>query len=481
MKKLFFTMIISIFILSCATQKNHIKKIDSQKEKNIIAAVESQDLEKLKLLLANVDDVKTVVSKDTLLLHISENAHKGGLVSPVTEYLISKKAYILQFDKDGKTFGRYYIQDEVAGSQRSDYISSVLDEKVKLYYDSFNKDSVEVLKSLKPYTFFNEKTLFDAGYKNAINIIDYLISEGVNIKNNNILNVVIQGYNYDKPFTERELLLKKLIEKGADINHADKQGKKPIINLLEKVNGHQQMLNNIGNQENLAIYFLNNGADAEGVLYQATRLKYLNLAKYLIDKGVAIDKKSITELNTSVEIVKLFIEKGVSPSEFKTFLKIMQNKNEQLDLLKYFLSKGLNPEKIEASVLSRHIDNLKYLMEHGGKFENTPANNNILVYYILQTSDIDAVKFLVEAGADFKNIQSLPTNKRGYTILHYVINEGKTDTKLALVKYFTEKGADLNIRNKLNNETVLDAALRKKLTDISDYLKEHGAKSGSEF
>lgn len=483
MKTAFFALLASIFLMSCATQSN-VKKIDSKKEKAIVSAVEAQDLVKLKLLIDSVEDVKTLVHKDTLLLHISEKAHKGGLVSPVTEYLISKKAYILQFDKDGKTFGRYYIRDEVEGSPRSELVHSILDEKVKLYYGSFNEDSVEKLKSLKPYTVFNDKTLLDAGYRNAVKIINYLISEGVDVKNNNVLNKVIAGPRRNKSFTEREKTLRFLIEKSADINHVDKKGNRPLMTLVKENIVQEKSDEKISNKEKLAIYFVKKGASTENILFEAAIRKYENLVKVLLDKGVEIDKKSLSNIGISETIVRMFIEKGADPINFTNHLTAISDKDKQLEFMKYLIGKGVKPKEIPPSTLLKHFDNLKYLIENGGAFKiakGVPLDDYILIRYVTQNGTVDQIKYLVEKGIDFKEIHLMSRNGRGFSILHYLINDRKSDSKLELVKYFTEKGVDLNIKNKVRGETVLDLALRKKLTEIAAYLKEQGAKTSAEL
>ncbi|MCK9167716.1 MAG: hypothetical protein EOL88_08685 [Bacteroidia bacterium] len=449
-------------------------------EELIINAIKKHDLDALKKYLADVADVRTVVSDHVLLLHLAEEG-AGNLCdkNQVTAYLIEKKASVFQVDDQGKAFHER-IPDNLNECPRMDYTNEVLAMKNKIIKDIFEADSVEELKKYKGQLPYDDALLQLAAQYGARQIIDYLIAEGVSIRDGKILHTALNDYSYDTSFDPRNEFIRFLVEKGANVNAQNEKGEYFLIRLMNMVTGHLQMVEYMGDIEGLSIYLIEKGADRNGVLALAVQKNYPDLIRKLLAEGENLNDLALSETdlyNLSLEMAELFIVNGFEANRFIGRLSIIEDQQQQLGFLNYLLTQGVEVTEIDAMKLRNNFENVKYLISKGGRFSDPTFFLMGLVKTDCKTQDFD---YMLENGAGLM-VHDHPKNSAGYTLLHYVINLGKAETKYEFVQYFVEKGVDLNVRNKLNNETALDAALRKRLPDIADYLVSRGAKKGLEL
>ncbi len=459
-----------------------IQENDKDKSELVLNAIKNNDLNQLKNHLKDVDDVKTLFDKDVLLLHLSEEvANDNSDKNFMTEFLISKRASIYQIDSDGLPFYRNLYEDErIAGTPRADYIDELRQIINSKYSEIFKNDDDKELQNLQVNFYLNlnnySKYLYSMATRNSSQkIISFLIKEKVKWPDD-ILHIIINQYSYSESFDKTEQMLKLFIDNGANLNATNKKNENILISLLNKVSGHQQMLDRIGNVEPLAIYMIEKGANCKNTIELAADKNYINLTKILISKGDdlsdAFKKNSNFVYNASNEMINLAIENNVDPYIFIPRLSIIEKQQDQLELLNLLLTKKVSVNDIDAKLLNKHFDNVKHFINLGGKIKEPDFFLVSMIKKDHQTVDFD---YIFNHGASL-DIENHPKNSLGYSYLHYVILEGFPEKKLEYAKYFLQKGVNINAISKNNNETPLDASNRKKISSISEYLEANGAK-----
>ena len=454
------------------------EKIDGQEE-SILNAIKDNDFGRLERLLKDVDDVKTLFDKNTLLLHLSEEgAGSNTEKNKVTELLISKKASLYQVDKNGQGFIKdIYFSDAFAGTPRGDYLYDLSDIISNKYQEIFKNDDVAELQNLRDNHYLNlhyanEKLYSMAARHGSQKIFAYLLNEKVEMKQD-IMHSVLRNYNYDKPFTDTEKILKFLADNGADLKGDI------LVTLLNKVTGHLQMMEQIGSVENLAIYLVDKGANINGALDLAVDKNYPELTIKLIAKGEKIkpvfENNNLYVYNASIDIIKIAIDNGVDAKTFIQRLTVIENAQEQLDFLQFLLSKNVKVTEIDAASFRNNFENAKYFVAQGGKFTDP---SNYIVTLLKKECSTDDFDYMFSQGA---NIDIENHNRSGHSFLHYTISDSPAEKKLAYIKYFVDKGVNVNVVNKASNETALDVASRRKFADISEYLESKGAKRAKDL
>ncbi|KAH9101094.1 hypothetical protein Ae201684P_007282 [Aphanomyces euteiches] len=201
----------------------------------------------------------------------------------------------------------------------------------------------------------------------------------------------------------------------------------------------------------------------------ATKNGHLDVVKYLLDKGAAVDIKEST---------------GWTPLQ-------MASASGRLDVVKYLLDKGAaldtkNPAcPFHMACESGHLDVVKCLLDKGTAIDEASHHGQTPLYLASKYGYLDVVKYLVEKGAavDTKDID-------GWTPLHMACENGHFD----IVKYLFDNGAALDTKSHhsqtplhkasasvaLNAEsqqgrTPLHLASENGCVDIVKYLLEQGA------
>ena len=164
------------------------------------------------------------------------------------------------------------------------------------------------------------------------------------------------------------------------------------------------------------------------------------------------DKKRWKPLHWAIvadewDLVKAFIEEGadLNAGRHQSVLDIAMQMEDELQLIKVFIA-------------VKSVD-------------TTFAGNRTVLMWAVRYGQTEAVKLLVEKGADL-NIQS----KSGETALMSAARTGRTE----IVKILVEGGADLNIQDYQNEWTALMEAARYGHKEIVKILIDNGADLDSE-
>merc|ERR1712113_541099 len=207
---------------------------------------------------------------------------------------------------------------------------------------------------------------------------------------------------------------------------------------------------------------------------------YLNIVKYLVEKGANVDaftkNKHTAMMLASVEghldIVKYLVEKGANVDAFddKNYTAMMHaNANNRLEILKYLMEirGGVDNQQLLLNACKKgHLEVVKYLVEKGADVDIRVHLNYTPLIYACLKGYLEVVKYLVEKGADVHARDSLHDST-----LMVACKVGH----LELTKYLVEKGVDIHARN-IRNITAFDFASMYGHADISTYLRSQTKK-----
>merc|ERR1712113_992837 len=163
------------------------------------------------------------------------------------------------------------------------------------------------------------------------------------------------------------------------------------------------------------------------------------------DEKYGLTPLMLASIEGYLNIVKYLVEKGANVDAFddKNYTAMMHaNANNRLEILKYLMEKGAN---VDAHNIEESTSSL-ILACNGGHLE--------------------VVKYLVEKGADVHARDSLHDST-----LMVACKVGH----LELTKYLVEKGVDIHARN-IRNMTAFDFASMYGHADISTYLRSQTKK-----
>ena len=235
-----------------------------------------------------------------------------------------------------------------------------------------------------------------------------------------------------------------LIDKGADVNKADKDGRTPLFVAAEA--GYAEIV------ELLA----NNGADINKVdVYKYTPLNAAaesgreDVVEYLIDQGADLDKPSkygVTPLMSSLinvhdSVASLLIESGANiytKDEDNNTALFFASSRGFYDIVDVLLEKGADPNiqtiygetPLYTASDSNYIEIVSLLLENGAA-PNIKENNGQTPLFITSENGFDeVVNLLLENGAD-PNID----NVDGETPLYIASLEGFASIVKLLLKH----------------------------------------------
>ncbi len=294
---------------------------------------------------------------------------------------------------------------------------------------------------------------------------------------------------------ERVGIVKYLISKGADVNLQGRYDMYTPLHLVCKTN-YRMMKNRLAMAEAL----LDAGADVRlmdesgtTALHMAVSYGHKKLAIMLIEHGAKINFETeyhkLTPLHEAAsagntELVKILIamsadvnadgRNGWTPlhgAKDAATAKLLVEAGADVNAVS---KKGLTP--LSEAVARGEKELAEYLIKNGADINHklTKTERSLLHY----AGNPEVARLLIDAGLDPKD-----RDRWGYTPLHTAVIWEKLDT----VKFFVEKGLDINakIRWFIRNDdipigsTPLDIALDNGPdNEIVNYLKELGAKTG---
>ncbi|KAI9867970.1 MAG: hypothetical protein M1813_007792 [Trichoglossum hirsutum] len=227
-----------------------------------------------------------------------------------------------------------------------------------------------------------------------------------------------------------EVVVKLLLEKGAQLESKDKNGQTPLSYAARS--GHEAVVK----------LLLEKGAqleskdqDSQTPLSWAAENGHEAVVKLLLEKGAQLeskDKYDQTPLLYAAEngheaVVKLLLEKSAQLES--------KNKDDQTSLL-YAAQSG-------------HEAVVKLLLEKGAQLESKDYISQTPLLYAARSGHEAVVKLLLEKGAQLES-----KDKNGQTPLLYAARSGHE----AVVKLLLEKGAQLESKNKYSQTPLLYAA-----------------------
>ena len=400
--------------------------------------------------------------------------------------------------------------------------------------------------------------------KNISTIISiFLLS--VSLHSNEIMGMRKQKLNSElhnicRPYTygftnigkESEKKAENLISKGADVNLRI-NGDTPLtlaisgtnlemVKFLIKKGANPDLLGRFGSPLYLsANVFVSHDPGGQ------YKKSVFEIFKYLMQQGAKNLKSNYSgrsaihaaSENGHLGIVKLLIQKGISPNkkttsyEEDTPLHLASQLKNNTEILKYLISKGTNVNAqnkcgimpLTNAVMRSGFDNVKCLVENGAKIYQKHLHGNQQPLFALVDHQnilpieekVKIIKYFLEKLPNFKNedfrvkgavggikvedtflhlasrsanleiVKILISNKRanpnvkgvlGNTPLHSVssLPEGwKKARKIETIKYLIQKGANVNLANDIG-ETPLNIAASKNNIEIVKTLVEYGAK-----
>ncbi|WP_338405958.1 ankyrin repeat domain-containing protein [Wolbachia endosymbiont (group A) of Longitarsus flavicornis] len=374
--------------------KEFLKKAQSGLNKELLAVVNGDDLNRVKALVSQGASLEAKDNSDNTPLH---NACNNGHVK-VVEYLVEEGASLKVKNKDGETPLHVAAQHD----STLEVIEFILNRDLSGINDITNNGRTPLhlaIQGNKPSTvklLLNKganinakdkdgKTPLDLavqeGYTNIVEMIEQVQSdldeglltavqdgnlneaEGLVSRNANVNTTDIYSWTplHWAAFEDRLEIARFLIKKGADINAADKgpYGKKPVHVAIEN------------NSKDIIGFLLSKGVsindtDKQGYtpLHYAAWRGRLEIAELLVDKGASINAADastagekpihVAAENNSKSIIEFLISKGVNVDEAdKNGWAPLHYaaKFDQLEVAKFLIEKGANINAADTSTI----------------------------------------------------------------------------------------------------------------------------------
>ncbi|EAX95117.1 hypothetical protein TVAG_033370 [Trichomonas vaginalis G3] len=308
-------------------------------------------------------------------------------------------------------------------------------------------------------------------------VVEYLIDKGANVnaRDDKGCSVLVRSCIFDFHFP----IAKKLVEHGANIEEKDENGYTPLLKACSM------------NLVNTVEFLLSCGADAkqttkdnETALMIATNKCGEELIDILIKNGLDLNDKDNKSNTAFFHAVK---------HHNKTVIERLIYHGAKID---EECENGMTP--IMISVAS--IDLLKYFDEKKCDLNHSSFDGLTAVLYAAEHGFTDALRYLMERGANFfahdnkgKNVIHYAAGNDNSTAIDYLLsieklkkllNEGDVDgntpiyycEKEQVVRSLLRSGSDMEHRNS-NNDTPLFYSVIEGKDLITKYLLKNGAKT----
>ena len=415
----------------------------------LITAIASDDMETLKNNIAIETDFDVNKRHACCRCSLIEYAAAVGNVEAF-KYLLMNGAKITEDTKEYALIGENYEIIHIIEQQGGDY-SSVLNDRwlLKRLISAGNEEilnwlSIHFRSDLMENTKFNIETCIET---DNLSLLVKIFREIPNSELNDLLFVAAR--------CGREVMVKFLISRGADVNATDKQEKTVLMRAVEH-----------GAQKEVVKSLIDNGADVDAadksgrtvLMYAARNRASKEVLELLIENGAsvnAVNAHGTTVLDYAIaneaskEVVEFLIKKGAD-------VKLMDKKGEITLILAI---RGCTP--ISKDVLELLINNgvdVNLVDEDG---------TTVLMHAAASRVSKEVIELLIANGADVN-----AKNKRGVTALMLAAAHRvhKTVPELLIAN-----GADVNATNKKGKTALMFAAGEQASNEIIECLIENGA------
>ncbi len=176
-------------------------------------------------------------------------------------------------------------------------------------------------------------------------------------------------------------------------------------------------------------------------MHIAARRGLLDIAKFLLDKGAGISAQD---------------EMGYTPLHLAA-------KQGNLDVVKYLVEKGADVDvyqggwgyntALHLAAANGHLDTVKYLIEKGANPKATDGDGKTPLQRANEKGLSDIVEYLAKKVQQVTEVPQV-TEDYSNTSLHLAAEQGN----LNAVKYFVEKGADINAKTNGDDTPLYKAA-----------------------
>lgn len=320
---------------------------------------------------------------------------------------------------------------------------------------------------------WEKEGIYEASYCGQIEEIKKYIQNGVD------LNIKDEGG--DLPLTLAAIYnqyeaVKLLIENGADVNKKAAYGRTalmladsmPVIKLLIKKGADIYLEDSSGDNALLLASEKCNIKKAELLLSLGCDINNAN--KYGQTPLMKVILNPFTKERTKLDFIKILLDKkadvNLRDKEDKTVYIISKERslNNISKLLLEFGAKeeiySLDPASLVQALMNIEYDRAKVLIKNGVKVNYLSGDFSPLMCSI---ENVEIMKLLLEKGADV-NLK----NKMNMTALTIAVMSNKVDA----VKLLLENKADVNVVSTLNDQTPLMFALQNKNQAIIKMLKD---------
>jgi ankyrin repeat protein len=348
------------------------------------------------------------------------------------------------------------------------------EQQILFYTAAFGKvETMKLLKNkdvdLKKRDKRNNTSLIVASRYGNLEMVKYLMDNGLNIEAKNYDNdtalIEAASNNY---YDEVEALIKKGSKLDEDVLYGAVQ------------NGNIDMMKLI-----IANGFKLNDDNKESAFETALEYKQFNMAKYLLDNGVDINKEynDSTTLDDecslgNLEAVKFLVKNGaiIDDKRFNGEALKIAAKYGEIDIVKYLIEKGADVNAVfvyadgsagqsalTEAADSGYLDIVKLLVQNGAqvKSPDIDANKNTALIDAAGQDSRNIVEYLIQKGSII-NYQ----NAKGETALISAVSNGQLENVKMLLKY----KADTKLKDK-DGQTALDIAKNNNATDIINVLE----------
>jgi ankyrin repeat protein/outer membrane protein assembly factor BamB len=284
--------------------------------------------------------------------------------------------------------------------------------------------------------------------------------------------------------SEKNEEVKKLLDKGVDVNVRNDDGNTALIEAVNDGNVELvKMLLQAGANPNLK----NDSGTALHLILNPYYAKVKGeIIKLLLDAGADFNLKNVNWY-TPVELahnfgdsgsVRLFVERGASAPKTTTFSEAIHRGD--IESAEAFLMRGVNPDvrledgdpPLKAAASRGYTEIVKLLLKHRGWTDRkNKSTGRTAIFDAALNGHTEIVRLLIQADAEIN-----ANDKGKETPLMVAALGGHPD----VVKLLIEAGAEVNAKDK-KGQTVLDKMLSQsgdEAQEIIELLKRAGATTG---
>jgi ankyrin repeat protein len=346
----------------------------------------------------------------------------------------------------------------------------------------------------------NSTPLYEAIHNSKVEIAKFLILRGTDVN--------VEAYEGFTPllaaiFRGLDEIVKLLISNGANVNTKCDDGTSPLYAAVGNAN------------LNITKILISNGADVNAKtssgltpLHEAAFRANSEIAELLILNKADInaeDNEGIMPLhaaagNGNIEVAKTLISHraNVNNKGRYSFTPLeLAKEREKTEMVKYLISVGAKEvfKNIFDAAGKGYVEDVRYFIEQKGIDVN--AKDNLFgwtpLLHAVSDKNIEVVKFLISKGAYLVPVMLVWSAGRGDELAKILVSAGADvnarDSGLApfhsaalngdieFAKFIYSKGADVNVKDN-DGKTPLDFAEEKGKTEMIEYLKSVGGKTG---